>query len=165
MHDAMRPMLVEVAPDVRHLLHDADFADAFAFVVDDPTLDAITAAERAIANPPSWVSSLMALRDLIVTPLGLRTRFDPALTQTVRVGAFPVLSKSPERVVLGFDDKHLDFRVAIDVAAVDEQRRRATVTTLVRTHNWLGRTYLTLIMPFHQRVVPDMMMQIERKVA
>ncbi|WP_163335094.1 DUF2867 domain-containing protein, partial [Enterobacter hormaechei] len=86
-------------------------------------------------------------------------------TRTTRIGAFPVLSKAPERVVLGFDDKHLDFRVAIDVAALDEHRRKVTATTLVRTHNWLGRTYLAMVMPFHRRVVPGVMVQIERKAA
>ena len=40
-----------------------------------------------------------------------------------------------------------------------------TATTLVRTHNLLGRTYLAMVMPFHRRVVPGVMMQIERKAA
>lgn len=158
----MRPMPVDVTTDVRDLLHGADFADAFAFVVDDPAIDAMVAAERAMATPPRWVGSLMLLRDLVVTPLGLRTRYDASLTRTTRIGAFPVLSKAPERVVLGFDDKHLDFRVAIDVAMLDARRRRVTATTLVRTHNWLGRTYLAMVMPFHRRVVPGVMMQIVR---
>lgn len=161
----MRPMPVDVATDARNLLHDADFADAFAFVVDDPNIDAMVAAERAMATPPRWVSLLMLLRDLIVTPLGLRTRSDIALTRTMRIGAFPVLSRAPDRVVLGFDDKHLDFRVVIDVAALGEHRRKVTATTLVRTHNWLGRTYLAIVTPFHRLVVPGVMMQIERKAA
>jgi hypothetical protein len=161
----MRPMPVDVNADTRDLLHGADFADAFAFVVVDPTIDAMVAAERAMASPPRWVGSLMLLRDMIVMPLGLRTVHDISRTRTRRVGAFPILSQAPDRVVLGFDDKHQDFRVAVDVAVLDEHRRKVTMTTLVRTHNLLGRTYLAMVMPFHRRVVPSMMMQIERPKA
>ncbi|MFN5667591.1 DUF2867 domain-containing protein, partial [Bradyrhizobium sp.] len=28
---------------------------------------------------------------------------------------------------------------------------------LVLTHNWLGRTYLAVIMPFHRLIVPAML--------
>ncbi len=42
----------------------------------------------------------------------------------------------------------LDFRLVVDVTG-DAADRQVTSTTLVRTNNLLGRTYLTLIMPFH----------------
>ena len=35
--------------------------------------------------------------------------------------------------------------------------RNITATTLVLTHNWLGRTYLAVIMPFHRLIVPAML--------
>ncbi len=59
-----------------------------------------------------------------------------------RVGIFPVISSSAERVVLGFDDLHLDFRIVVDVTALDETARRVTATTLVHRNNLLGRIYL-----------------------
>jgi hypothetical protein len=153
----MRPVEVEVRAEVRGLLPKADFADAFSLTINDPSVDAITAAHRAIERPPGWISSLMQLRDAIVKPLGLRTGQDGALARMDRIGVFPVLSKAPERVVLGLDDKHLDFRLAIDVATLDARRREIVATTLVQTHNWLGRTYLALILPFHRRIVPALM--------
>jgi hypothetical protein len=153
----MRPIEVDVKPEVRGLLPEADFADAFSLTVDDPSVDAISAAHRAMARPPGWVTSLMRLRDAIVRPLGLRTGGEAALTRMDRIGVFPVLSRTPERVVLGLDDKHLDFRLAIDVAPLDERRREVVATTLVQTHNRLGRTYLALILPFHRRIVPALM--------
>jgi Protein of unknown function (DUF2867) len=153
----MRPVEVDVNAEVRGLLPEADFADAFSLTIDDPTVDAITAAHRAIERPPGWISSLMRLRDAIVKPLGLRTGDDAALARMDRIGIFPVLSRTPERVVLGLDDKHLDFRLAVDVATLDARRREIVATTLVQTHNWLGRTYLALILPFHRRIVPALM--------
>jgi hypothetical protein len=153
----MQPVEVKVKADVRSLLPEADFADAFSIIVDDPSVDAVTAATRAIDRPPGWIAKLMRLRDAIVGPLGLRTGDDETLARMDRIGAFPVLSRTPERVVLGLDDKHLDFRLAIDVGALDARRREIVATTLVQTHNWLGRTYLALILPFHRRIVPALM--------
>lgn len=156
----MRPVEVDVKVEVRSLLPEADFADAFSMTVDDPSVDAITAAHRAMDRPPGWVSSLMRVRDAIVSPLGLRTGNDAALVHMDRIGVFPMLSSTPGRVVLGLDDKHLDFRLAIDVAALDARRREVVATTLVQTHNRLGRTYLALILPFHRRIVPGVMAQV-----
>jgi hypothetical protein len=35
-----------------------------------------------------------------------------------------------------------------------------TATTLVRTNNWPGRTYLAVILPFHRLVVRALLKQI-----
>ena len=45
------------------------------------------------------------------------------------IGIFPVVSETPERLVAGFNDKHLDFRVVVDVAT-NGQRQSVTATTL-----------------------------------
>ena len=68
------------------------------------------------------------------------------------IGIFPVISETPDRLVAGFNDSHLDFRVVVDVAP-PAPASRVTATTLVLTHNWLGRTYLAIIMPFHRLIV------------
>jgi hypothetical protein len=38
--------------------------------------------------------------------------------------------------------------------------RRVTATTLVLTHNLLGRVYLAIILPFHRLIVPAMLRQV-----
>lgn len=75
------------------------------------------------------------------------------------IGIFPVISQTPDRLVAGFNDSHLDFRVVVDVAA-HGAGQRVTATTLVKTHNWLGRTYLAIILPFHRLVVRTMLRQV-----
>jgi hypothetical protein len=70
-----------------------------------------------------------------------------------------VVSETPERLVAGFNDKHLDFRVVVDVAT-SGQRQSVTATTLVLTHNWLGRIYLARSRPFHRVVVRAMLAQV-----
>ena len=70
-----------------------------------------------------------------------------------------MVSETPARLVAGFNDKHLDFRVVVDVTTLG-QKQSVTATTLVLTHNWLGRAYLAIIMPFHRMVVRAMLRQV-----
>jgi hypothetical protein len=151
----------EVTPEVdaNALLLGAGFGDAFRIKVKGTTLAARQAAEKIFARSPRWVEALLNLRNLIVAPFGLKTSGagEPGTRGTI--GLFPVLSETADRVVAGFDDSHLDFRVIVDVAACDDGQQ-VTATTLVRTHNWLGRTYLAIIMPFHRLVVRAMMRQV-----
>jgi hypothetical protein len=108
------------------------------------------------ATAPAWVDGLMRLRNWIVRPFGLKVPEWRGERRVDSVGLFPVVSQSPDRCVAGFDDKHLDFRVVVDLSAAGA----VTATTLVRTHNQLGRVYLTSIMPFHRMIVRTMLGQL-----
>lgn len=114
--------------------------------------DAISAAHQALDHAPAWVSALLDLRNRLTAPLGLRGTDE--IGSEPRIGWFPVISAAPERVVLGFDDRHLDFRIIIDH---DAAASIARATTLVRRHNLGGRLYLASIMPFHKAIVPRML--------
>jgi Protein of unknown function (DUF2867) len=151
----------EVSPSANldELLAGAQFADAFSLEVDGTALDARKAAEKIFARSPAWIDALLRLRNMIVTPLGLKR---PARNESSRremIGLFPVLSETPDRLVAGFDDKHLDFRVVVDVAT-SGQGQDVTATTLVKTHNLLGRVYLAIILPFHRLIVPALLRQV-----
>lgn len=106
-----------------------------------------------------WVRSLLKLRNVLVAPFGLKSSGAHEKTKLDLIGIFPVVSETPERLVAGFNDHHLDFRVVIDVAP-SGTGQQVTATTLVLTHNLLGRTYLALIMPFHRLVVRTMLRQV-----
>ena len=149
----------EVRPqaDTGDFLNGAQFSDAFSISTGD-RIDARGAAERMMSRAPRWVDALIVLRNIIVAPFGLKggTRENPGAD---KIGIFPVVSQSQHRVVAGFDDRHLDFRVIIDVTEARDARN-VTATTLVLTHNLLGRLYLAAILPFHRLVVRAMMRQI-----
>jgi uncharacterized protein DUF2867 len=151
----------EVTPDVDPgpLLAGAEFIDAFRIAVDGTALDARKAAEKMFARRQRWIAALLRLRNLLVAPLGLKKSGEGDRTSHGMVGMFPVLSETPERLVAGFNDSHLDFRVVVDVAT-RAGGQEVTTTTLVRTHNWLGRTYLAVILPFHRLVVTAMLRQV-----
>jgi hypothetical protein len=149
-----------VAPpaDARSWLAGAQFIDAFSVTVAEAPLNARRAAQRVFGTSPRWVQMLLALRDATVAPFGLRTSKSARQAGIDKVGMFPVVSETPERIVSGFDDKHLDFRALIDVAAVPGGTR-ITATTVVLTHNLLGRVYLAVIAPFHCIIVRSMLRQ------
>jgi uncharacterized protein DUF2867 len=154
-------MVHEVQPDVdrERVLAGAQFADAFRVTVSDAKLDARAAAERIFSRNPRWITMLLDLRNAIVAPFGLKTSGANDATAQGMIGLFPVLSETPQRLIAGFNDDHLDFRVVVDVAPV-EDGQQVTATTLVLTHNWLGRAYLKAIMPFHRMIAKTVLGQV-----
>jgi Protein of unknown function (DUF2867) len=155
----MQVHAIQPNADTRPLLAGAQFSDAFRVAVDDTMLDARGAAERMLGYRPRWIAALMALRNHLVTPFGLKTPSPRRQAAADTVGIFPVLSETPVRLVAGFDDSHLDFRVVVDVAGTGADRQ-VTATTLVKTHNGLGRAYLAIILPFHRIIVRAMLRQM-----
>jgi uncharacterized protein DUF2867 len=151
----------EITPsaDTNTLLAGAHFADAFQIEIEDRDLDARRAAERMMARQPRWAEALVSLRNFLVAPLGLKTSGAGLVPPRDMIGIFPVVSQTPDRLIAGFNDRHLDFRVVIDVTRSDGARH-VTATTLVKTNNWFGRTYLAIIMPFHRLIVPALLRQI-----
>ena len=148
----------EVTPnvDAGAVLAGAQFIDAFRAEVGASTVNAREACTRMVLHGPRWIDALTRLRNILVTPFGLKTSGEGAYAPHGLIGLFPVIDETPERLVAGFNDHHLDFRLVIDVSG-EAARRQVTSTTLVRTHNLLGRSYLTVIMPFHKVVVRSMM--------
>jgi uncharacterized protein DUF2867 len=151
----------EISPEAgcAQWLDGAQFADAFRITIGASDIDARGAAMRMFGRSPRWVEALLALRNLLVAPFGLKSSGAADSGRLGMIGMFPVISETPERLVAGFNDHHLDFRVVIDVGPANNGRQ-ITATTLVKTHNWLGRCYLATIVPFHRQVVKAMLRQV-----
>lgn len=147
-------------PSVINHLTDATFIDAYQVVAPTP-LSAENFARAAFEKPPTWISHLLALRNAAVAVFGLKTGREAGDPRDW-IGIFPVEAMTPDRIVLGFDDKHLDFRVVVDVARKDNGCE-ITATTLVREHNLFGRIYLTTILPFHRAIVPVLLRRAARE--
>jgi len=151
----------EVQPEVDRdsVLAGAQFADAFRVTVADADLDARSAAERIFSRSPRWVEALLDLRNMMVAPFGLKSSGEGEPNAGGMIGIFPVIDETPERLVAGFNDHHLDFRIVVDVAPASSGRD-VTATTLVLTHNRLGRAYLAAIMPFHRLIAKTLLRQV-----
>lgn len=153
---AARSIAVDMQSPV---LPNANFADCYQLELTGLNLDAESATRRVMGRNPAWIARLMRLRNLIVSPLGLKAAPDKRLGADRSIGTFPLVSKSQNRVVLGLDDRHLDFRVVVDVVNSEGGHQLVSATTYVKTHNALGRFYLAVVTPFHKIIVPTMLAQ------
>lgn len=136
-------------------------ADAFA--IDLPaqaSTDPEVLARFIFAHQAPWVGRLMAVRDAIVGRFGLKTARDLATLDagsagSGRVAIFRVYSSSRNEVVLGEDDRHLDFRLSVLCSGASSHgaKRQLVLSTVVHCHNRWGRLYILLIAPFHRLVV------------
>jgi Protein of unknown function (DUF2867) len=144
------------------ILPGAQFGDAYQVTVDGQSLDPAEAARRAVYGAPSWINVLLRLRTVLVKPFGLKTGEDPAPENATagNIGIFPIHDRKPQRLTLGMNDRHLDFRLLVDVKDLGEGRQSVTASTVVKTHNLLGRLYLGFVKPFHRIIVPAMLARV-----
>ncbi|CCE97645.1 DUF2867 domain-containing protein [Sinorhizobium fredii] len=153
----MRPRSVAVRlPNA--CLPGANWADCYELLFLGERLTAHEAARRALGSAPRWISSLLALRNRLVAPLGLKAAA-PAGDASL-IGAFPILRESEREAVLGFDDRHLDFRIVVEVRDGPADSQVIGVTTLVRRRNLFGYLYLAAVTPFHKAIVPALLAQL-----
>jgi Protein of unknown function (DUF2867) len=110
-----------------------DFLDCYSV---PSSLSPAEAAKRGLALP-GWAASLLRLRNTLVRPFGLKTG-EPGKP------IFPTCHETEDEIILGTDDKHLNFRIGLY-----RQEGRIFMSTWVHPHNVWGRTYLQLIMPVH----------------
>ncbi|MEO7338978.1 MAG: DUF2867 domain-containing protein [Caldimonas sp.] len=138
-------------------------ADAFSVSLPlDAATDPELLARHVFEQQPPWIGRLMALRDGLVRGFGIKTskQLMNVRPDADRIGIFRIYERGANEIVLGEDDRHLDFRVSVlsrIEGAGDARAGRLVVTTAVQCHNLLGRTYLRLITPFHRLVVASLL--------
>jgi len=134
-----------------------NLADAYSIDLPPGTsTDPELLARFIFSHQPQWVSTLTAIRDAIVGGLGLKTAKQltslGAQSKSGRLGIFKIYDTSSTEVVLGEDDKHLDFRLSV-LCSSPGGKHHLTLSTVVHCHNRLGRLYILVIAPFHRLVV------------
>ena len=65
-----------------------------------------------------------------------------------------MVARSADEVVVGLDDRHLDFRASLSVVARPPSGAYLVVTTVVCRHNAVGRCYFALVRVPHRLLVP-----------
>lgn len=131
------------------VVQSGDFIDGYA--VESP-LSPQEAADIGL-RLPNWAGALLALRNRLVRPLGLKTE----VSNTGEGAIFPVTYQDADEVILGTDDSHLNFRIC-----VRQEAGRVYMATWVHRNNALGRAYLAAVMPFHILIVRDSLRRIAR---
>ncbi len=110
------------------------------------------------AHHPKWMKWMLVIRGCIVGMFGLRVTTLAQLNNIEiqdkyavgeRIARFTLFAQSDDEIVSGGDDKHLDFRVSVQRLS-EGGVNKAVLTTAVIPHNFFGKVYLLLILPFHR---------------
>jgi hypothetical protein len=101
---------------------------------------------------PRWVVGALAVRQVLVPLLGVPRAND----------VFAIREQDGDEVLLGVDDRHLDFRCAV---AVNREARLLRVTTTVRLHGWRGHAYFLPVRVLHPHVVRAMIRSAGQSLA
>lgn len=141
-------------------LSGAHLADAFAvdLSAEEAGRGIESLARSTLGHPAPWFRALLSIRDRAVRPFGVKSS-GQLRQQAVAAGAdhidfFRIVSRSRDEIVLGEDDRHLDFRASLLLHPKrDGSGTELVATTIVRCHNSAGRAYLFAIAPFHRYVI------------
>ena len=103
--------------------------------------------EQMFCNFPKPVEWLFKLRNVLVKPLGLQGG-----------GGFRnlIAERNAEEIILSKSDKHLCFWVGIYCSLPKDGWQEASVTTVVKFNNFLGRIYFIGIWVFHKLLVKSL---------
>ena len=162
---AVTSVLIPEDSAIRLIYRSVDLSDAYSIVLPPgTTTDPEQLARHVFAQQAFWVNGLMTVRDLAVSGFGLKTSKHLKTLDAEakdRVGIFKIYSKRDHEIILGEDDKHLDFRLSVFIIAHGETAtdNRLVLSTVVHCHNLLGRAYILAIEQFHRLIVKSSLRQ------
>ena len=119
------------------------------------------------SSAPKWIEKLFNLRNKIVAVFGLKVSNkkpnidDFKFNVGERLGLFQVFDKNENELILGEDDKHLNFRISL---FIDHHSKEIIITTTVVYNNWFGKFYFLPVKPFHKFIVPSMLKAIIKEL-
>lgn len=152
---------------------DFDYIDSFQGELTEcgRNIDISEIGKAFFTSGPKWGKKMFAFRNRVMGSFGLKTGSENEKQQAEKVfqceigeraGLFKIFDKTSNEIVLGEDDKHLDFRVSllIDKNSKDVNQNSLTISTTVKFHNWWGVLYFLPVRPFHKLIVPAMLKNI-----
>ncbi|MBD0405354.1 DUF2867 domain-containing protein [Flammeovirga sp. EKP202] len=162
------------------LLHQTDFeyADSFQGTINDQKeqLSTKDIGKAFFNSAPKWTEHLFTLRNKLVAVFGVKTsgemqdkavhlenfRCEP----NEQIGLFKVYHRNENEVILGEDDRHLNFRVSLYLTPSAEQSelKHLIISTTVHFNNFWGKLYFMPVKQFHQWIVPAMLKGIIRNL-
>lgn len=103
-----------------------DYQDIYT--IKHQTHDSAEEISRQLMVMPAWVDALFKLRNRIVGVFGLKTEKNVQETQTF----FTIIENRKDEIVMGENDKHLNFRASI---LNDEAENTISLITAVHFNN------------------------------
>src|SRR5260370_23212537 len=119
-----------------------DLVDAFAIHLPAGANDDLEVLARAgFERPAGWIRALTRVRDAVMATVGVKSSGAIGAAAAARgpvIGYFPLLSKSAEELVVGEDDRHLNFRVPILLRTDAAGAQGRVVASAVHCHGRPG---------------------------
>tara|TARA_B100001939_G_C16644548_1_gene489052 strand:- start:90 stop:635 length:546 start_codon:yes stop_codon:yes gene_type:complete len=148
-----------------------DYVDSFQGVLNDNEnkFTSTDISKAFFSSGPKWVGRLFILRNKIVSIFGLKTSGNISDREKQlenfkcepgeQLGLFKVFTTTENEVILGEDDKHLNFRVSLilNPKGKKTENKDLIVSTTVEFNNWFGRLYFLPVRPFHKLIVPTIL--------
>lgn len=126
----------------------ADYADCFAKKIEGRTdMNVDQLFDNIFCHFPLPVRMMLKLRDAIVKPFGLKvgTSFRDRITV-----------RNEEEIIIGADDKHLNFLVSVYCSVPGKETQTAAVSTVVKFNNFFGKIYFACVWLFHKLIVSSL---------
>ena len=149
----------------RRWVEAATFRDSYRVPLRDPQASLVPIFFALFGHLPWWMKSVLLLRNRLAAWCGLAV---PTVAEVMHVqmqtryrvgdtiGPWPIYSQTEGELVVGRNNKHLDFRLSI-IKSTDEPLAAVTVSTVCAVHNGFGRLYLFVVVPFHEWGVKRLM--------
>ena len=153
--------------ELQAAIRQAHYCDCYRMAVPTTNITLDDAVRAFFHGAPAWVRLAMVMRDKVMGHFGYHTqgpepphdlagvRFEPGTT----LGLFHIFARYQQELIMGSDDRHLNFLVSI-LLVKEPDRTWVYITTTVQLHNAMGRLYFALIKRPHQLVVRSMMRNI-----
>ena len=141
---------------IKEALPIVDYQDTFAVTNHQDSIEEIT--RLIFGRMPGWAKALFTIRNYLVKFFGLKTDISTNNNHFVEgayIGFFKIYHIYAHGVLMGVDDKHLNFRVSIYNSS--QKYYNIKCSTLVQYNNSTGKIYMTLIKPFHRLIVKAML--------
>jgi hypothetical protein len=137
----------------------AYFRECYRTSIARPTDDVVDLFFAVFGDHPLWMKLMLAARNRLALWGGLAAPQPMDIFNVTRkssyavgdvIGVWPIYAMTENELIAGRDNKHLDFRVSIIKDAVDQTGAVVFVSTICVIHNWFGKAYLQVVLPFHR---------------
>ncbi len=141
------------------LLNAADYVDAYGAGLQAPGREVVELFFAVFGHRPWWMKAALATRNRVARWCGLEAPSARELFSHERrrhyavgdhIGVWPIFTLADDELIVGRDNRHMDFRLSVFRQAARDGPERVVVTTACRVRNRFGRVYLAAIIPFHR---------------
>lgn len=112
--------------------------------------------EQVFNYRPPWLKFLYEVRNFLVKPFGIKIN---------RSFSDFIIAQNTNEIVLHSSNKHLDFYVSVFCSDKNDNGQSASITTLVKFNNVMGKVYFAAIWVFHRFIVSRMLKRAVKVLA